>query len=50
MVVIIIGSLVTGIKTIHGPFINREEADHWASMYLNYKPYEVVPLRKPYEF
>lgn len=45
MVVIVIGSLNTGIQTIHGPFLNCEQADDWASQFIGHALYTIVPLR-----
>lgn len=46
MFVIVIGTMF-GAKTIHGPFVNYEDASIWVYSLPYRRPFEIVPLKSP---
>lgn len=49
--VVIIGDLSkpvissAGIRTVHGPFKDREHANQWVSVHAGRQPYLILPLK-----
>lgn len=42
--VVIVGSLDSGIQSVHGPFEDREHANQWASQHVGLQPHTIMRL------
>lgn len=45
MYVVIVGNLLYGIQTVHGPFEDRRYADQWASVHCKNQHYYIFAIQ-----
>lgn len=44
--IVIFGSLVSGIQTVHGPFEDKEHANQWASVHAGNQNHTIMEMEK----
>lgn len=44
--VVIVGNLVDGILSTHGPFEDKDHANQWASINVGKQEYYILPIQR----